>query len=100
MDSLSEQSRVVSGAAMPVRREGSKPPSNKENLDKKLLLRSTETRSYNDLVNSSFSALLTSDDFDVKKDYPNTASKSNSLSAQRGDAVCSTAAKPLLCVEK
>lgn len=69
MNSLSEQSRVASGAAVPVRREGSKPLSNKENMHKNLLLHSTETRSYNDLANSSFSALLTSDEFDVKKDY-------------------------------
>lgn len=53
-----EQSRVVQGTAMPARREGRKPTSNKENLDtKKLLLYGTKTRICNDLVNLVFSPL-------------------------------------------
>lgn len=101
VDSLSEQSRVVEGTAMPARREGSKSTHNKQNLDtKKLLLHGTNPRSCNDLVNSSFSPLLTSADFDMKEDYPDTALQPNSLPLHRGDVVCSTAVKPFCALGK
>lgn len=77
---------------MPVRREGSKLTSNMLNLlTKNLLLCGTNPRSCNDLVNSSFSLLLTSADFVMKEFYLNTTLQPNSLPLHRGDAVCSTA---------
>lgn len=77
---------------MPLRREGSKPTSNMQNLDtKKLLLHDTNPRSCNDLVKTCFSLLLTSADFVIKEFYPNTTLQPNSLPLHRGGAVCSTA---------
>lgn len=64
----------IQGNAVPTRREGRKPTSNKQNLDtKKLLLHGTKPESCNDLVNTCFSLLLTSSDFEIRGDYPNTA---------------------------
>ena len=66
----------------------------------KIASHSTKPRNCTDLVNSSFSSLLTSADFDMKEGYPNTALHLSSCLLHRGDAHCSTAVKPFCCVWK